>query len=609
MIDFLSPLWLLAAGAAAVPLLIHLLRRRTGTRVEFPAVRYLARAEREHSRKLRLRNLLLMLLRVAAVLLIAAAAARPVVRVRGSGHAPTALAIVLDNSLSTSAIVGGKPVFDDLRARARDVVGRASATDRLWLVTADGVVRGGTRGALLGAIDHAEPLAGAGDPAGAAARASALVSSAGLPEREIVILTDGQATAWPEPVAVGGARVRVYRPRGEPPVNRAVTRAGADPLRWTPRGAVRARVLTPDSATYRIVLEGRTLARGTASRDEEVLVRAAPPERGWTTGAVELEPDELRGDDTRWFAAWIGAAPAVHASAALGPFTSSAVDALVQAERATQGNDIAIAPADEGPSLPALLVAPSDPVRVGAANRQLERLGIPWRFGAVRRGESAVRATAAGEPAFEGVTATMRYVLQPRGAAPTDTLATVAGEPWVVAGPRWVLVASPLVPDATTLPVRAAFVPWLGDVLSQRLGEDAGVAIAAAPRASVSRPEGADALEMPGGERVPLPGDTLAAPEHPGVYFFLHGGARSGALVVNPEPGESDLRRLAPGALAARLRGSDVRALDDATRLRDGVLASAPRRPVILPLLALALAALVAEAMVAGTGARRPRVA
>ncbi|HEU4584871.1 MAG TPA: BatA domain-containing protein, partial [Gemmatimonadaceae bacterium] len=117
MIDFLSPLWLIAAGAAAIPLFIHLLRRRTGARVDFPAVRYLARAEREHSRKLRLRNLLLMLLRVAAILLVAAAAARPVLRVGGGGHAPTALAVVLDNSLSTSAIVGGRPVLEDLRAR------------------------------------------------------------------------------------------------------------------------------------------------------------------------------------------------------------------------------------------------------------------------------------------------------------------------------------------------------------------------------------------------------------------------------------------------------------------------------------------------------------
>src|SRR5919201_5721603 len=98
--EFLSPAWLAAAVAVAVPLLIHLMRRRIGTRVDFPAVRYLVRAEREHSRKLRLRNFLLMLLRVAAVLAITLAAARPVLRARGSGHAPTALALVLDHSLS-----------------------------------------------------------------------------------------------------------------------------------------------------------------------------------------------------------------------------------------------------------------------------------------------------------------------------------------------------------------------------------------------------------------------------------------------------------------------------------------------------------------------------
>ncbi|HEY9427956.1 MAG TPA: BatA domain-containing protein, partial [Gemmatimonadaceae bacterium] len=135
MIDFLSPLWLIATAAAAIPLFIHLLRRRTGARVDFPAVRYLARAEREHSRKLRLRNLLLMLLRVAAILLVAAAAARPVLRVGGGGHAPTALAVVLDNSLSTSVIAGGRPVLEDLRARAVESVRKASADDRVWLVT------------------------------------------------------------------------------------------------------------------------------------------------------------------------------------------------------------------------------------------------------------------------------------------------------------------------------------------------------------------------------------------------------------------------------------------------------------------------------------------
>ena len=51
--SFLAPWFLLLGGAALVPLLIHLLRRRVGVQVEFPAARYLARAGQGHSRSLR----------------------------------------------------------------------------------------------------------------------------------------------------------------------------------------------------------------------------------------------------------------------------------------------------------------------------------------------------------------------------------------------------------------------------------------------------------------------------------------------------------------------------------------------------------------------------
>src|SRR5439155_5142604 len=136
--SLLAPLYLFLGAAAIVPLLIHLLRRRIGTRVDFPAARYLARAEQEHSRSLRLRNILLMLLRVAIIVFVATAAARPVARWAGAGHGPTALAIVLDNSLSTSAVVDGRPLIEQFRSAARDVLGQATASDRLWLVTADG---------------------------------------------------------------------------------------------------------------------------------------------------------------------------------------------------------------------------------------------------------------------------------------------------------------------------------------------------------------------------------------------------------------------------------------------------------------------------------------
>lgn len=607
---FLSPLALALAVAAAIPLLIHLWRRRIGTRIDFPAVRYLARAEREHSRQLRLRNLLLMLLRLAIVLLIAAAAARPVGRVGGGGHAPTAIAVVLDNSLSTSAIAAGRPVFAGLAEVARATISRATPSDRVWLLTADGRVVGGSAATLLADLARVTPLAGRGDLTAALAAAGRLVAGAGLVERQIVVITDGQSTTWrPAAPLRTDARVLIHAPAAGPPANRAVLAANAVPARWTPRGAVTARIATAgDSVSWRVTLAAgapRTLARGAAvaaaGSVADIALAATPAERGWVAGTVEIEPDELRADDVRHFALWIGAAPAVHADPAAGPFVASAVAALVEAGRAASGPGVAIVPADAATRLPALIVAPGDPVRLGAANRALARLGVPWRFGAaVTGGDSPVRGDR-----LAGVTVVRRYALVRQGTAHTDTLARAGGAPWIVGGDGWVLVASPLDPSATTLPVRAPFVPWLGDVLGQRLAGAAGGTIEAAPSATVGRPAWASALDDGGAAPTPLAGATIRAPSRAGTFFLLDGDRRSGALVVNAEPDESDLARLDDAALASRVHGGARSVVRDPARVADEAFAASDRRPLAVPMLAAALLLLTTEAVVTRTRRQR----
>lgn len=604
---FLAPLWLLLAAAAVVPLLIHLLRRRTGARVDFPAVRYLARAEQEHSRRLKLRNLLLMVLRVAAVVLLAVAAAYPVGRVGGTGHAPTALAIVLDNSLSTSAIAGGRPVLAELREAARAVATEASEADRLWLLLADGRMQGGNPRAIAAAIDAAEPIAGAGNLAAAAMRAGSLVRGAGLAERRVALVTDAQATAWMEPLDLGDVDVMVYRPTLEPPANRAVIDAAAQPVRWTPRGSAVATIATADSVTYRMTLGDRTLARGTAApafpaREvvEQAPVRTLPDERGWLAGAVEITPDELRADDIRHFAAWVGSPPGVTADPAAGPFARSAVEAIEAGGLIRAGRDVAVVPADAVRELPALITAPLDPVRVGAANRALERAGVPWRLGPLVKGSALVRGGR-----LDGIEVPERRRLIAEGRAPSDTLARVGGEPWIVAGPGYVVVASPLDPRATALPARAAFIPWMTDMLTQQLAGDAGAASGVSPGDTVVRPPWAEELELPDGSRRLIAGSTITAPDRPGVYFLLRAGQRAGALVVNGEAAESALERHSDAAMRERLLSRDTRVFADVEAWRARAFAGATRRPLLAPALVAVALLLVAESVVASYGMRR----
>src|SRR3990170_4213811 len=114
----INPLFLAAGLSVAVPLFLHLFQRQESRRFAFPALRYLERTEREHARRIRLRQLLLLVLRLAVLLLLVGAGARLFVHGRGSAHPPTAVAIILDNSMSSGLVVGERRVLDVLPERA-----------------------------------------------------------------------------------------------------------------------------------------------------------------------------------------------------------------------------------------------------------------------------------------------------------------------------------------------------------------------------------------------------------------------------------------------------------------------------------------------------------
>lgn len=587
--SFLSPLFLLLGLAAAVPLLIHLLRRRMGAHVDFPAVRYLLRAEQENRRTMRLRNLLLMLLRVAAVLLVSLAAARPIGSMVGSGHAPAAIALVIDNTMSSGAVVDGRSMLDRFKSEAIDIAGASLPTDNVWLVTSDGSVAGGTAATIRDAIGAVTTTSADADLPSSVRRAVGLVRAAGQGARAVIVFTDAQRTSWPSGASADGVRSVIWSPDVRVPENHAVAFAEARPARWSPRGEVAARILSRDSLTYRVTIAGRTLARGTAAPNVETVVRASPAERGWVGGSVDLAPDELAADDIRYFAAWIGAAPAVYATPGAGEFVVAAIDALRMSGRIAGGRSIAIGPADEVSTLPALLTAPTDPVRLGAANRALERLAIPWRFGARSR-----QPVDAASRELGTVPVTERYELQPQTGADADTVALIGQAPWIVAGSRYVIIGSPLLASASGLPIRAGFLPWLAATVSDRLSGDPGMVIPAAPGTWIRRPTGVDQLERPDGSLSAV-GDSVAVPNNAGVYFFVAAGRRSGAIVVNPPARESSLDRLSVPELQQLIAGSAVIDGSDPAALRDSAFSAASTRSLLAPLLIAVLVTLFAE--------------
>jgi hypothetical protein len=175
----------------------------------------------------------------------------------------------------------------------------------------------------------------------------------------------------------------------------------------------------------------------------------------------------------------------------------------------------------------------------------------------------------------------------------------VGRDAWVVAGSRYVLVGSPITPDATNLPIRAGFIPWLGDVLTTRLVGEPGQVIMASPGETLPRPRWADGIESADGQRTPI-SETLEAPTRAGVEFLTRNGRRVGAVVVNPAPEESMLDRFSPDELRDHLRSERTLMTASPSQWSTMAFRAAARRSLMEPVLILALVLLVAEAVVIG---------
>lgn len=128
--------WMLLWGLAGVlPLLIHLLSRRTRSATNWAAMEFLYAAVRKNARRLRLEQWLLLAVRTLAVLLVALAWAdptaswlpsrMPAARTAGQTHT----LIVLDGSYSMLATSGGQRRWDRAQQLARQLVAQGVPGD------------------------------------------------------------------------------------------------------------------------------------------------------------------------------------------------------------------------------------------------------------------------------------------------------------------------------------------------------------------------------------------------------------------------------------------------------------------------------------------------
>lgn len=301
--SFLYPAFLLGALAAAIPIVLHLMRRDVAPEVPFSAVWLLRRSPIQRSRRRQVRDLLLLAARIAALLLLALAFARPYLS--GASSLGTRI-VAVDRSYSMSA----PGAFDRARELARAAVNESRIGERVAIVAfderADLVAEPGARADARSALDEVAPAFGATRYEPMVRKAIELGEGGAI---TLVVVSDLQQIGWEDARAITlppGSRVEV-RDAGASTGNLAVTSIAIEADRVV--AGIRNDWNVVQSGRVRLLLGSRELAsapyRVAAASVAEIPIPVRVPTSGELAIAVN-DPEGLGADDVRYRA--LGAA-------------------------------------------------------------------------------------------------------------------------------------------------------------------------------------------------------------------------------------------------------------------------------------------------------------
>jgi hypothetical protein len=326
VMTFLNPFVLIALAAAALPLLLHLLTLRKLRTIEFSSVRFLKELQKTSLRRLRFRQILLLIIRTLLVAAIVLAFARPALRGSlgsiGQGDTPATMIIVIDDSPSMDMRDPRGSSIARARARALAFLDAAGERDHVLVLPLSQALTKDFRLPTLNpdearraveAVQTSAVSIGLGDGIKKAIR---LLEASQDANREIMVVTDGQASQWRTGSAPGDsaqvpatARVFVSLTPSERTENSGVTEASIENRLIAPGQQVRLRAHLVSSGStrgkiVRVGYDGRTAAQkplGPGST-EDLGFSIVPRKAGLGTGVIEIDDEGIPGDNRRFFA-------------------------------------------------------------------------------------------------------------------------------------------------------------------------------------------------------------------------------------------------------------------------------------------------------------------
>lgn len=201
---FAAPLFLIAALAAAIPVILHMINRQQAKNLPFPSLRFLKISAEKTRRRKRIHDLLLMLLRAALLLLIAFGLAKPTVTNLSAlwGGANTAVAIILDNSASMGMTDSDRTRFETASAAVTQILDELHDGDQMAFFTTGGPDFPGlgkldrTKETIREILPQCKVSYQRADLAAKIGAARKILADTKAPNKQIYVISDMQKVNW-----------------------------------------------------------------------------------------------------------------------------------------------------------------------------------------------------------------------------------------------------------------------------------------------------------------------------------------------------------------------------------------------------------------------------
>ena len=204
--NFQSITFLMALPLIAVPIVLHFIDRRRRQVIDWGAMEFLREASVHKTSRRRLRQWMLLLTRVAAIALLVLALSRPMV---SGGWWSTdrrqETVFILDNSLSMARLQGGRSLFEEATSVVQEEFSRLDDDDHVHvLLTSRDSDRdrhvhgkiGNDAHRMNRWLEELLPSGTAGDVLARVRQAVHLPLPTAVDRREVVVITDRQASDW-----------------------------------------------------------------------------------------------------------------------------------------------------------------------------------------------------------------------------------------------------------------------------------------------------------------------------------------------------------------------------------------------------------------------------